>query len=306
MASPSRPRRRRCSGSFMGWIDVPGVRPLGVPAGRVQRPVPRLRGMAGVGVSGPASGILRLGHGGPLTGEHVLVNMTWITGRLCCSGALGDVLRRGSDRRTHDRQRRVTSTGEEEDVVDLLEVPLRAAGGFFAMSADTLKAVFSPSVSDGGSSSTRHGSSPGCRWFRRVLVAIPFTVLVSFTLNILLREIGAADLSGAGAALGAVTQVGPIVTVLIVAGAGRDRDLRGPRCANHPRRDRRDARCSASIRSTGWWCRGCSPRPSSRSCSTAWCAPSASSAASSSRCTCRTSTPAPSSTASPCSPASAS
>ncbi|MGL4307151.1 MAG: MlaE family ABC transporter permease [Mycobacteriaceae bacterium] len=53
-----------------------------------------------------------------------------------------------------------------------------------------------------------------------VLVAVPFTVLVSFTLNILLREIGAADLSGAGAALGAVTQVGPMVTVLIVAGAG--------------------------------------------------------------------------------------
>ncbi|GAA3166592.1 hypothetical protein GCM10020255_052520 [Rhodococcus baikonurensis] len=50
-----------------------------------------------------------------------------------------------------------------------------------------------------------------------VLVAIPFTVLVSFTINILLREIGAADLSGAGAALGTVTQVGPIVTVLIVA-----------------------------------------------------------------------------------------
>ena len=31
-----------------------------------------------------------------------------------------------------------------------------------------------------------------------LLVAIPFTVLVSFTLNILLRELGAADLSGAG------------------------------------------------------------------------------------------------------------
>ncbi|PRC49565.1 ABC transporter permease, partial [Mycobacterium sp. ITM-2017-0098] len=53
-----------------------------------------------------------------------------------------------------------------------------------------------------------------------LLVAIPFTVLVSFTLNILLRELGAADLSGAGAAFGAVTQVGPMVTVLIVAGAG--------------------------------------------------------------------------------------
>ena len=53
-----------------------------------------------------------------------------------------------------------------------------------------------------------------------LLVAIPFTVLVSFILNILLRELGAADLSGAGAAFCAVTQVGPIVTVLIVACAG--------------------------------------------------------------------------------------
>src|SRR5690625_7075425 len=53
-----------------------------------------------------------------------------------------------------------------------------------------------------------------------LLVAIPFTVLISFTLNILLRELGAADLSGAGAAFGAVTQVGPMVTGLVVAGAG--------------------------------------------------------------------------------------
>ena len=53
-----------------------------------------------------------------------------------------------------------------------------------------------------------------------LLVAIPLTVLVSFTLNVLLRELGAADLSGAGAAFGAVTQVGPVVTVLVIAGAG--------------------------------------------------------------------------------------
>ncbi|GAC1651777.1 MAG: hypothetical protein NVS4B6_28040 [Mycobacterium sp.] len=35
-----------------------------------------------------------------------------------------------------------------------------------------------------------------------------------------LVEIGAADFSGTGAALGAVTQIGPIVTVLVIAGAG--------------------------------------------------------------------------------------
>ncbi len=59
-----------------------------------------------------------------------------------------------------------------------------------------------------------------------LLVAIPFTVLVAFTLNILLREIGAADLSGAGTAFGTITQLGPVVTVLVVAGSGRHRDLR--------------------------------------------------------------------------------
>ncbi|MGZ5377665.1 MAG: MlaE family ABC transporter permease [Mycobacterium sp.] len=53
-----------------------------------------------------------------------------------------------------------------------------------------------------------------------IMLAIPFTVLVVFTLNVLLIEIGAADFSGAGAAIGTVNQIGPIVTVLVIAGAG--------------------------------------------------------------------------------------
>ena len=39
-------------------------------------------------------------------------------------------------------------------------------------------------------------------------------------LAVLLVEFGAADYSGSGAAYGTVTQIGPIVTVLVVAGAG--------------------------------------------------------------------------------------
>jgi phospholipid/cholesterol/gamma-HCH transport system permease protein len=53
-----------------------------------------------------------------------------------------------------------------------------------------------------------------------IAVSIPLTVLLIFTLNILLAEFGAADISGAGAAIGAVTQLGPLTTVLVVAGAG--------------------------------------------------------------------------------------
>ncbi len=51
------------------------------------------------------------------------------------------------------------------------------------------------------------------------MLSIPFTVLSVFIFNILLVEFGAADYAGAGAAFGAVTQIGPLVTVLVVAGA---------------------------------------------------------------------------------------
>jgi phospholipid/cholesterol/gamma-HCH transport system permease protein len=52
------------------------------------------------------------------------------------------------------------------------------------------------------------------------MLSIPFTVLTVFTFNVLLVEFGAADFSGTGASLGTVNQTGPIVTVLVVAGAG--------------------------------------------------------------------------------------
>src|SRR3984893_18278497 len=96
---------------------------------------------------------------------------------------------------------------------------MQALGRFFSMSADAVKFAFRRPFQ------AREFLEQS--WFvarvslaPTLLVAIPFTVLVSFTLNILLRELGAADLSGAGAAFGAVTQLGPLVTVLIVAGAG--------------------------------------------------------------------------------------
>lgn len=92
-------------------------------------------------------------------------------------------------------------------------------GGFYALTLDTFRFTFSRPV--------QLREFLNQTWFiakvstlPTVLVAIPFTVLVTFILNILLREIGAADLSGATAAFGTVTQIGPMVTVLIVAGAG--------------------------------------------------------------------------------------
>ncbi|MCQ4362157.1 ABC transporter permease [Mycobacterium gordonae] len=56
--------------------------------------------------------------------------------------------------------------------------------------------------------------------FPTIMLSIPYTVLIVFVLNILLVEIGAGDLSGAGAGLASVTQVGPVVTAMVVSGAG--------------------------------------------------------------------------------------
>ncbi|HZU47961.1 MAG TPA: ABC transporter permease [Mycobacterium sp.] len=104
-------------------------------------------------------------------------------------------------------------------VRDQLGPPLLTVGGFFRMCVLTGKALF-------------HWP-PQWRefilqcWFimrvgilPTIAVSIPLTVLLTFTLNVLLAQAGAADISGAGAAIGAVTQLGPLTTVLVVAGAG--------------------------------------------------------------------------------------
>src|SRR6476620_1880405 len=89
----------------------------------------------------------------------------------------------------------------EPRLFEQLAVPARAVGGFFEMSLDTFREMFRRPFQfreflDQTWMIARVSMVP------TLLVAIPFTVLVAFTLNILLREIGAADLSGAGTAFG--------------------------------------------------------------------------------------------------------
>jgi phospholipid/cholesterol/gamma-HCH transport system permease protein len=97
--------------------------------------------------------------------------------------------------------------------------PVRALGDFYAVALDTL--VLIPRKPFAWREFLLQS------WFvarvsmlPTVMLAIPFTVLLVFTFNILLVEFGAADFSGTGAAYGTVTQIGPVVTVLVVAGAG--------------------------------------------------------------------------------------
>lgn len=176
------------------------------------------------------------------------------------------------------RQRRVDTQTSLHDakggpnLLQQLAVPVRAVGGFFEMSIDTARAAVGRPF--------QLGEFLEQTWMiarvslvPTLLVSIPFTVLVAFTLNVLLREIGAADLSGAGTAIGTITQLGPVVTVLVVAGGPRARAglpdsssyLAGGRASMRASRNDR------AQRSTSWastWRR--SARIRSRPSSTVW------------------------------------
>ncbi|RFZ70874.1 hypothetical protein BB170200_00471 [Mycobacterium marinum] len=92
--------------------------------------------------------------------------------------------------------------------------PLRAFGGFYSMALDTFVAMVHPPFA------WREYIAQA--WFvarvsllPTLMLTIPYTVLLTFIENILLTEIGAADFSGTGAALGSVRQIGPIVMMVI-------------------------------------------------------------------------------------------
>jgi phospholipid/cholesterol/gamma-HCH transport system permease protein len=104
-------------------------------------------------------------------------------------------------------------------VLDGAAKPARALGDFFALCLDTFVQMFKPPWA-WREFVLQSWFVARVSLFPTILLAIPFTVLTTFTINILLVEIGAADFSGTGAAFGTVTQTGPIVTVLVIAGAG--------------------------------------------------------------------------------------
>ncbi len=100
-----------------------------------------------------------------------------------------------------------------------LSKPFRAMGGFYAMALDTLVTIPQRPFAwreflDQSWFVARVSLLPA------LMLAFPFTVLLIFTFNLVLLELGAADYSGAGAAWATVQEVGPVVTVLVISGAG--------------------------------------------------------------------------------------
>jgi phospholipid/cholesterol/gamma-HCH transport system permease protein len=97
--------------------------------------------------------------------------------------------------------------------------PLREVGSYFGLTLDILVQMLHPPFA------WREFISQS--WFvarvsivPTIFLSIPFNALSVFIINVLLVDIGAADASGAGAALAGVVYIGPITTVLVVAGTG--------------------------------------------------------------------------------------
>ncbi|WP_182379457.1 ABC transporter permease [Nocardioides sp. WS12] len=104
-------------------------------------------------------------------------------------------------------------------VVEAAAKPTRELGGILAMTLDALVIMFTKRFS------WREAVQQA--WFitrvsllPTLLVMLGFTLLVIFEVNLLLKDLGALDLSGGIAGIASVQQIGPFVTVVVVAGAG--------------------------------------------------------------------------------------
>src|SRR5436305_643462 len=94
----------------------------------------------------------------------------------------------------------------------------REAGGFAAMSLDTLRALFKRPI--------QWREFVQQLWFvasvsilPTCLVAIPFGAIIALQTGALIRQLGAVSLNGGASVVAVVREASPIVTALIIAGA---------------------------------------------------------------------------------------
>ncbi len=97
--------------------------------------------------------------------------------------------------------------------------PVRGAGDFFALSLDVLRSLFKRPF--------QTAEFVQQSWFiasvtilPTALVSIPFGAVLALQVGNLTKQIGAQSFTGAVAVLGVVREASPIVTALLVAGAG--------------------------------------------------------------------------------------
>ena len=119
--------------------------------------------------------------------------------------------------------------------------PVRVAGDFFALSLDVLRGLFKRPF--------QFAEFVQQAWFiasvtifPTALVSIPFGAVLALQIGNLTKQIGAQSFTGAVAVLGVVREASPIVTALLIAGAGGSAicaDLGSRKIAGSPERETR-------------------------------------------------------------------
>ncbi|MCW2751410.1 MAG: transporter permease [Aeromicrobium sp.] len=102
---------------------------------------------------------------------------------------------------------------------DKLGRAFSALGGFYAFCLETMRLLFTRGIVF-EEFVTQAWFISSVSIMPAIMVSIPLCVIIVFEVNQLLIQIGAVDLAGAGAAVAVIREIGPIVSVLVVAGAG--------------------------------------------------------------------------------------
>ncbi|MCW2665572.1 MAG: transporter permease [Frankiales bacterium] len=97
--------------------------------------------------------------------------------------------------------------------------PVRGAGEFFAFSLDVLRGLFKRPF-QGAEFIQQAWFIASVTILPTALVSIPFGAVLALQIGNLTKQIGAQSFTGAVAVLGVVREASPIVTALLIAGAG--------------------------------------------------------------------------------------
>ncbi len=113
-----------------------------------------------------------------------------------------------------DRERARVSTSS-----DPLTRSLRSVGNVFAFALDTIRATFRRPFAS-RETLEQFWFVVSVSWVPAILVAIPFGAVIALQLGTLTVQVGAQSFTGAASVLAVIQQAAPIVTSLVVAGAG--------------------------------------------------------------------------------------
>jgi ABC transport permease subunit len=102
---------------------------------------------------------------------------------------------------------------------DLISRALTQVGALFALALDTIRAAFRRPFA-GRELIEQFWFVTSVSWVPAMLVAIPFGAVIALQLGTLTVQVGAQSFTGAASVLAVVQQAAPIVTTLVIAGAG--------------------------------------------------------------------------------------